>query len=353
MKIIDIISEDISEGWVSNLARSITGAGAKLLGTSERKALIDQFARRYNPNYTMTPADLARIRTKFPREDPNDVAQEILKRSEKIRDWNIIRQNTQRISQRWDSIKNIIKGLKHLWVPLIGAELTTILWEPFSHYSDRMDLAEQWLNAKEESERWSQEKYDQFHRSELMALVEKLAGLLITYKILKLPGRALNIFGKGFGNTFNRLTTPARLWLANEIATDKEFSSLLSIKLIEEYFGKPFITENLGSMAVQAEDYIFGKVKQAEQFGQQPSADQTEKSQPTAPKSTTKSSDQSAVVQPITGTKKQEPAQAKKELSLDQLTPINPEDWEYYSQSLIRYKPTGQLFNKAVVDSLR
>ena len=352
MKIIEIVDTTINEAspW-SSIAKYVTGLGAKALNVGQRKALIDKFAGRYPPDYIMKRSDLKRIEKEFPGEDPNDVAKEILQRSSTVRNWGAVQQNVARTSARWAQIKNIIGGLKSLWTPLIGIELATILWEPFSHYSDRMDLADQWLNAKNESERWTQEQYNQFHHSELMALIEKLARLFITYKVLKLPGRALNIFGKNFGNAFNQLTTPARLWLADELASSKEFSEFLPILMVEEALGKQYVTNAVGKYLVgQAEGYVFDRIAQAEQGKQdkQQGAPQqgVAKPAPTTPSSSTTTDTQ----QPTTT---QEPVKTTQKSTLELLKPYNPEDWEYYSQQLVKHKPTGTYHSKAVVDRFK
>lgn len=356
MKIIDIISEDINEGWISRLARKVTGTGASTLGVSERKALIDTFARRYPPDHTMTPADLAAISRNFHGEDANKVAKEILKRSTSIKDWRAVHQNVRRMSQRWQTIKNVIKGLKVLWGPLITVELAAILWEPFSHYSDRMDLADQWLNANDEKERWTQEQYDQFHHSEMMSLIEKVAKLVIFNKLLKLPGHALRIFGKKFSDAFNSLTTPVRLWVAGELSSSEEAAWFLPILLVEEALGRQFVTDTIGEHFItQAEGYVFNRIEQAKKEAEKK---EKEKQQGTTQSTTTSAtqSDAASSAQSATRSSNQK-LQVKpsniQQTTLNLLKPYVPSDWEYYSPTLVRHIPTQTLHPKAVVDQFK
>lgn len=355
MKIIEIVDTTINEASpFSSAAKFITGLGAKALGVGERSAKIDRLAAKYRPDYVMQQKDFDKIRIEFPNENADKVAKEILQRSGTIRNLSAAKKNVERMSTRWDQIKNNVKRVKYLWGPLIGVELVTILWEPFAHYIERMDLAEQWLNAKDESERWTEAQYNQFHHSELMALIEKLARLFITYKVLKLPGRALNIFGKNFGDAFNRLTTPVRLWVTDELSSSKEFSDKLPILALEQLLGEQYITNMVGKYLVDnANSYVFDRIKQAaedrkkaEQDAAKTTAQPNLGVKPAAPNT------QQPATSTSTGTT-QEPVKKTQKTTLELLKPYNPEDWEYYSQQLVKHKPTGTFHPKAVVDRFK
>ena len=378
MKIIEIINEDINESIWSRLFGAPVRGAARLLGAARlpRRERITNYALRYRPGVN-THGRIDGIRDRdllndFPGEDLARVRREIARRSEPARAERELRQNWRGLTHRWRQIRSVARALPSTWTTVIGVELATILWGPFSHYIERMDLADQWLNAKEESERWTEDQYNKFHHAEIMNLIEKLAKLLIVNKVLKLPGHALKVlFGTRFGDAFNRLTTPVRLWIAGNLALSKEFSEFLPVLLVEQALSREYVTDAVGSTLIsQAEDYVFNRINTAEQDStsnatEQPTAQttpttgQSTTSQPTA--QTTPTTGQSTTSQPTaqttptTGqsTTSQPTRQATQKSTIELLKPYKPEDWEYVSQQSVKHIPTNTYHPKAVVDRFK
>lgn len=340
MKIVEIISENVDESIASRLLGGAARLGAGLLRTGQKQRLIDQFARSYRPGDILDRARLARA---FPDENIDDIEQAIIARSRNVhRDVEFAR-NIQGIQHRWEQTKTIIKGLMNVFKVAVGGYLASIMFEPFSHYYERMELAQQWLYANDPKERWTEAQFESFHRAEMVALINKLATILISYKLLNLPNRAIiGIFSRSASNAITQLSAIPRMWLATQIANDPKAAETFSISILNNVFGQNFVENTIGAIAATADEYIFDWVKKAEEAekDQQPATKPSTTQEKPVDQKPPKAEPSTTQEKPVD----QVPPKTKTQLEIEKLKPFNPKDWEFYAPNYTRHIPTGKIY---------
>ena len=347
MKIIEIINEDINEGVRSDLARWLASKlGARAV--TGRPARIDDFAERYINRHDVHASDTS-LRNAFPGENLNDVRQEIEARArsrfgrQHRRD-----RRDQRMAQDINFINNVfgryLTFIRNAINLVAIGELGNILFTPFKEYYDRMSTAEEWLNANDPNERWSQEKYDAFHRQELLSLVNKIARIYVANRVLRLVPNIGRLLGDRVGNAVTTLSRPVRYLLADEIAKNPRIAEAFSLTMINHLFPKengqiPPVVENIiGAGLANAEDTIFGAIKQVEGL---PGQETASTSASTQTGTTQTGTTQTGTTQ--TGITKKPTV---KPLTPEQIKSIKPEELEQVGTDYYRHIPTGNYLRK-------
>lgn len=351
MKIIEIINEDINEGVRSNVARWLANKlGAKAV--TGRQATIDDFVERYITRRDVHASDTS-LRRAFPGENLNDVRREIEARARSRFGRQIRRdRRDQRLSQDINFINKVFGRYLNFIRNAINAvavgELGLILYSPFEQYYTRMQTAEEWLNANDPNERWSQEKYDAFHRQELLSLVNKIARIYVANRVLRLVPNIGRLLGDRVGNAVSTLSRPVRYLLADEIAKNPQIAEAFSLTMINHLFPKengqiPPVVENIiGSGLVNAENTIFGAIKQVEGLPGQATTDNSAATQTdTTPSGTPSTTSSTQTVQ--TGTTKKSTV---KPLTPEQIKAIKPEELEQIGTDYYKHIPTGNYLRK-------
>lgn len=357
MKIIEIINEDINEGVRSDLARWLASKlGAR--ATAKRPARIDDFAERYINRHDVHASDTS-LRHAFPGENLDDVRREIEARARS----RFGRQHRRdRRDQRMTRDINFINNVFGRYLTFIRnainlvalGEVGYILYEPFEQYYTRMSTAGEWLNANDPNERWSQEKYDAFHRQELISLVNKMARIYVANRILRLVPNIGRLLGDRVGNAVSTLSRPIRYLLADEIAKTPQIAEAFSITMINHLFPKengkvPPVVENIiGSKLADAENAIFGAIKQVEGLPGQGTTNNSTSTQPDTASSTqatqaTQAAQTDTASNVQTGVTK---TPSVKPLTREQIKLIKPEELKQVGADYYLHIPTGNYIRK-------
>lgn len=351
MKIIEIVDTTINEASpLTSIAKHVTGWGAKLLGGGQRKRLIDRFAGIYKPDHIMTTVDLARIQNKFPHENPNKVAKEILERSKKLENLRVTRANIEDMKARFDTIAKLATST---WKTAIGTAYAAALYAPINEYIKAMRAAESRLNANVESERISLEQFEKIHTTEMVKLVGQLASVLATVGLMQAILRVPTYFlPKVIKVPLRTLGNAGIAYLANSMANDATVREAIAGFMVSEWFGTTGVQRVIGNIGTGLESILIDRIEDAKkQTGQattgQPPANATSVS---APKSTTGQPPASATPTTSQATPKTQPASPQKSTKKNPLEPpIKPEEWEFYTKDMVRHIPTGEVFSKITV----
>lgn len=311
-----------------------------------KKTLSDAEITRLFPSAT-TPADIARIRKEVETAAKGDFG--------KIAKKNIKQEQYARGQVRIENLKEKGRAIKAGWGLFMSGYMLTVLYKPIEEYLTQMDYAEQWLNAADPNVRWTIEKYEAYHRSQMLHLLNRLGILLISHVITKAPKLFIRMVSPKIAKVFDSLTAPARIYLLDKVANDETVIKALSIAALEQKFGITFFSDTIGEIATSFEDIIFGAVEQANKAtqsvdktasGTTPTADQPQAGTQPSTSTTPTTTQIPASTQPADQAKPtQQTYKTRGQIDIEKLGPYNPNDWEFYDPYHSKHIKTGKIFS--------
>lgn len=228
-----------------------------------------------------------------------------------------------KISGKVDSIIKKFTALTNIYN---GFE---IYIEPFLTYNNNVEIAEE---KYLKTHLWTEDEFETYRRRELGAAVGKLTTAVITFSTAKIPGAIVKKVLKGlFGNigTLNTIIDGMTAYTAfralNWMSNEKNAS------IVAQVLAAPIIGDvSANDVAGSGLSIIIDAFK--ELIGQQSSTGDTTGIKP----------QDGSFINTQPGISNQ-PTKNTPDTTTAQDTQYNPDDWEYYTPSLIKNKKTGEI----------
>ena len=338
MKVYEIISknEELNEGIKSKVFGGALDALMRGIGKGSTKHELEELARFINHEGKLD-IDLIRSTRKWGPTFADELERNpgLVKKIEnlhanKLKDIQFtknvteLKKITANIKSAGGTLIEWIKAAASLYIGFTG------FIEPIQTYINNIDIAEQrYLDTGN----WSTEEFEIYRRREVGALVGKLTESIVTLGAAKVSGgiakgilqRLSKLFGlKGnigpLGTVIDGLTTLGAIgalkWMNNE-----QNASIIANQLASPIIGDITANDVAGGAITTMIDAFKGINSQTSG----PSTASTDNT--TLPVNTAQPANTAA---PANG---QQPASAA----------YNPDDWEYYSPSLVKNKTTGEI----------
>lgn len=340
MKIYEIVStnEELNESFKSKVLGGALDSMMKLIGKGSTKNGLEEIARFINHEGKLDIELIRNTRKWGPKfADELEKNPKLVKKIEnlhanKLKDIqyskNItdLKKITSNIKETSSTMLEWIKAASILYIGFNG------LYEPIATYRDNIEIAEQYLD----SGKVSADQFNTYRRKEAGALVGKLTTNVIALGAAKVPGalaksilqRLSKLLGLK-GNIGVLGTVIDGMTVVTSIAALKWINNEQNATIIANQLAKPIIGDIAAvDVAGAGITTIIDAFKNIASSGASAQSQSTMNTSPSTDSATAQSTTTDATTSP-----QGQPA----------ATPYNPDDWEYYTPSLVKNKKTGEI----------